>query len=152
MDSFMKEMDKCQSCHEGKHITQANKFLKSSKFSFKSSKERSEPSQSCDINSRTIEICIIFFSKDLRRSRVSHENSDESPLSSSPEYEIEHGSDGVFASPSATEDEDAAAAFPEEPLADAEWTAQYERERKDNKELEKQLKDRLEGTVAVSKW
>ena len=29
---------------------------------------------------------------------------------------------------------------------------QYERERKDNVELEKQLKDRLEGTVAVSKW
>ena len=29
---------------------------------------------------------------------------------------------------------------------------QYERERKDNVELEKQLKDRLEGTVAVSEW
>ena len=48
----------------------------------------------------------------------SDENSDESPLSSSPEYEIEHESDG--------------AAFAEEPLADAEWTAQYERERKEN--------------------
>ena len=50
----------------------------------------------------------------------SDENSDESPLSSSPEYEIEHESDGAFASPSASEDEDAAAAFAEEPLADAE--------------------------------
>ena len=29
---------------------------------------------------------------------------------------------------------------------------QYERERKDNVELEKQLKDQLEGTVAVSEW
>ena len=29
----------------------------------------------------------------------SDENSDESPLSSSPEYEIEHESDGAFASP-----------------------------------------------------
>ena len=29
---------------------------------------------------------------------------------------------------------------------------QYERERKGNVELEKQLKDRLEGTVAVSEW
>ncbi|KAK2572773.1 hypothetical protein P5673_001757 [Acropora cervicornis] len=82
--------------------------------------------------------------------QFSDENSDESPLSSSPEYEIEHESDGAFASPSASEDEDVAAAFAEEPLADAEWTAQYERERKDNEELEKQLKDRLEGTVAVS--
>ena len=83
----------------------------------------------------------------------SDENSEESPLSSSPECEIEHESDGAFASPSAGEDEDAAAAFAEEPLADAEWTAQYEREGKDNnKELEKQLKDRLEGAVAVSEW
>ena len=80
----------------------------------------------------------------------SDENSDESPLSSSPEYEIEHESDGAFSSPSASKDKDAAAAFAEEPLADAEWTAQYERERKDNEELEKQFKDRLEGTVAVS--
>ena len=76
-------------------------------------------------------------------------NADESTLSSSPEYEIEHESDGTFASPSMDEDA-AAAAFGEEPLADAKWTTQYERERKDNEELEKQLKDRLEGTVAVS--
>ena len=84
--------------------------------------------------------------------QFSDENSDESPLSSSPEYEIEHESDGALASPSASEDEDVAAAFAVEPLADAEWTAQYDRERKDNEELEKQLKDRLEGTVAVSEW
>ena len=50
----------------------------------------------------------------------SDENSDESPLSSSPEYKIEHKSDSAFASPSGSEDEDAAAAFAEEPLADAE--------------------------------
>ena len=82
----------------------------------------------------------------------SDENSDESPRSSSPEYEIEHESDGAFASPLASEDEDAGAAFAEEPLADAEWRAQYERERKDNEELEKHLKDRLECTVVVSEW
>ena len=83
----------------------------------------------------------------------SDNNSDESPLSSSLEYKIKHESDGAFASPSASEDEDAAAAaFAEEPLTDVEWTAQYKRERKDNEELEKQLKDRLEGTVAVSEW
>ena len=61
--------------------------------------------------------------------QFSDENSDESPLSSSPQYEIEHESDGAFASPSASDDEDAAAAFAEEPLTDAEWTAQYEREK-----------------------
>ena len=44
---------------------------------------------------------------------LSDENSDESPLSLSPEYEIEHESDGAFASQSAREDEDAAAAFAE---------------------------------------
>ena len=59
--------------------------------------------------------------------QFSDENSEESaPLSSSPEYEIEHESDGAaFASPSASKDEDVAAAFAEEPLADAEWTVQY---------------------------
>jgi len=106
--------------------------------------------------------CESFFEVELTRNskmssseeevEFSDENSDESPLSSSPEYEIEHESDGAFASPSASEDEDAAAVFAEEPLADAEWTAQYERESKHNEELENQLKDRLEGTVAVSEW
>ena len=43
----------------------------------------------------------------------SDENSDESPLSSTPGYEIEHECDGFFASPSASEDKDAAAAFAE---------------------------------------
>ena len=85
--------------------------------------------------------------------QFSDANSDEATLSSSPEYEIEHESDGAFASPSASEDEDAAAAaFAEEPLAEAKWTTQYERERKDYEELEKQFKDRLEGTVSVSEW
>ena len=87
-----------------------------------------------------------------QKKQSSDKNSDQSPLSSSPEYEIKYKSDGAFASPSASEDEDAAAEFTEEPLTDAEWTAQYTRERKDNEELEKQLRDRLEGTVAVNEW
>ena len=45
-----------------------------------------------------------------------------------------------------------AAAFAEEPLADAEWTAEYERERKAEEEIEKTLRDRLQGTVAVTEW
>lgn len=55
---------------------------------------------------------------------LSDVNSDDLELSTSPEYEIEQENDGAFASPSTSEDEDAAAAFSEEPLADAEWTAE----------------------------
>ena len=108
------------------------------------------PSQRCGVNSRTIEICITFrglvrslwklsganrfFEVELSQNskmssseeevEFSDQNSDESLLSLSPEYEIEHESNGAFASLLASEDEDAAAAFVEEPLTDAEWTAQ----------------------------
>lgn len=82
---------------------------------------------------------------------LSDVNSVDSQLSSSVEYEIEQESDGPSADMSTSDEEDAAA-FAEEPRADAEWTAEYERERKADKKLEKTLRDRLEGTVAVSEW
>ena len=78
-------------------------------------------------------------------------NSVDFKLSSSLEYEIKQESDGPSAHLS-TSDEDDGAAFAEEPLADAEWTAEYERDRKAEEEMEKTLRDRLEGTVAVSEW
>ena len=83
---------------------------------------------------------------------LSDVNSDDLELSTSPEYKIEQENDGAFASPSTSEDEDAAAAFSEEPLADAEWTAEYERERKADEEMAKSLKDRLDGSVSVNEW
>ena len=43
--------------------------------------------------------------------QFSDENSDASPLSSSPECEIEHESDGAFASPSVSEDEDVSGCY-----------------------------------------
>ena len=43
--------------------------------------------------------------------QFSDENSDESPLSSSQECEIEHESDGAFASPSVSEDEDVSGCY-----------------------------------------
>ena len=43
--------------------------------------------------------------------QFSDENSDESPLSSSPECEIEQESDGAFASPSVSEDEDVSGCY-----------------------------------------
>jgi len=42
-------------------------------------------------------------------------------------------------------------AFADNLLADAERTAEYEKEMKADKELEK-LKKRLEGNLAVSEW
>ena len=44
------------------------------------------------------------------------------------------------------------AAFADDPLAAAEWTAQYEKEMKANEELEQKLNERLEGSVGVKKW
>ena len=80
-------------------------------------------------------------------------NSVDSKWSSSPECEIEEESDGPSADLSTSDgDDDTAAAFAEEPLADAEWTAEYERERKAEEEMEKTLRDRLEGTVASTEW
>ena len=82
---------------------------------------------------------------------LSDVNSVDFKLSSSLQYEIEQERDGPSVHLS-TNDEDDGAAFAEEPLADAEWTAEYERERKADEEMEKTLRDRLEGTVAVSEW
>ena len=43
-------------------------------------------------------------------------------------------------------------AFADDPLAVAEWTAQYEKEMKANEELEQKLNEQLEGSVGVIKW
>jgi len=43
-------------------------------------------------------------------------------------------------------------AYADEPLADDDWLAIYEEERKADEELEKQLQDRLNGTEEVGKW
>ena len=43
-------------------------------------------------------------------------------------------------------------AYTDEPLADDDWLAVYEEERKADEELEKQLQERINGTEEVSKW
>ena len=83
---------------------------------------------------------------------LSDMNSVYSELSLSPEYELERESDVSSTDLSTSNGEEDAAAFDEEPLADAEWTAEYKRERKADEEMEKTLRDRLEGTVAVTEW
>ena len=67
------------------------------------------------------------------------------------EYEMEAESDlDREASPPTSDDE--ATAFADDPLADAEWTAQYEQEIEKEKELEQELTKRLQGATQVSQW
>ena len=54
------------------------------------------------------------------------------------------------ASPPTSDDE--ATAFADDPLVDAEWTAQYEQEIEKEKELEQELTKRLQGATQVSQW
>ena len=54
------------------------------------------------------------------------------------------------ASPPTSVDE--TTAFADDPLADAEWTAQYEQEIEKEKELEQELTKRLQGATQVSQW
>ena len=42
--------------------------------------------------------------------------------------------------------------YADEPLADSAWTAEYKKEMKENEELEKRQKHRLEGRVEVDVW
>ena len=42
--------------------------------------------------------------------------------------------------------------YADDPLADPAWTAEYEKEMKEDEELEKALKDRLTGRVRVDTW
>ena len=66
-------------------------------------------------------------------------------------YEMEAESDlDREASPPTSDDK--AAAFEDDPLADAEWTAQYEQEIEKEKELEQELTKRLQGATQVSQW
>ena len=48
--------------------------------------------------------------------------------------------------------EDDETAYSDEPLADAEWISQYDKEIKQIEEQESELKSRLEGTVLISSW
>lgn len=42
--------------------------------------------------------------------------------------------------------------YADDPLADPAWTAEYEKEMKEDEELERALKDRLTGRVGVDTW
>ena len=44
------------------------------------------------------------------------------------------------------------AAYTDKPLADAEWIEKYQEEMKANEELERSLKDWLQGNVELKEW
>lgn len=74
-------------------------------------------------------------------------------------YEIEMEDDGrdlcvSLSSPRsspASRDEDIAA-IADDPVADSEWTENYEKEIEADQALERQLKERLDGKVEITEW
>ena len=80
-------------------------------------------------------------------------DSDESEINFIPEVEIDQnrqrGPTGTLSDDDELEEDQL---FADEPLADQEWTARYEEERRANEELERTLSNRLEGTESVSQW
>lgn len=78
-------------------------------------------------------------------------SSSDSEVSEIEDYELEV-EDSPNSSDQATDVEETQEAYADEPLADAEWLALYEQERRTEEELEKTLQKRLNGTEEVRDW
>ena len=78
-------------------------------------------------------------------------SSSDSEVSEIEDYELEV-EDSPNLSDQATDVEETQEAYADEPLADAEWLALYEQERRTEEELEKTLQKRLNGTEEVRDW
>ena len=78
-------------------------------------------------------------------------SSSDSEVSEIEDYELEV-EDSPNSSNQATDVEETQEAYADEPLADAEWLALYEQERRTEEELEKTLQKRLNGTEEVRDW
>ena len=78
-------------------------------------------------------------------------SSSDSEVSEIEDYELEV-EDSPNSSDQATDVEETQEAYADEPLADAEWLALYEQERRTEEELEKTLQKRLDGTEEVRDW
>ena len=83
-------------------------------------------------------------------------DSDDTEMNFIDGYELEdegHSSRVSPRSPETSSDSsDGDAAYTDEPLADAEWIKKYQEEMKANEELERSLKDRLQGNVELEEW
>ena len=78
-------------------------------------------------------------------------SSSDSEVSEIEDYALEV-EDSPNSSDQATDVEETQEAYADEPLADAEWLALYEQERRTEEELEKTLQKRLNGTEEVRDW
>ena len=83
-------------------------------------------------------------------------DSEDSDISFIPDYDIEIEEDDGDSRSMATSSQDSLEsldncdmAYADEPLADEEWIAQYEKEVKENEDLERKLEKRLNGTEEV---
>lgn len=69
-------------------------------------------------------------------------------------YELEDEGHSSLVSPrspeTSSDSSDDDVAYTDEPMADAEWIKNYQEEMKANEELERGLKDRLQGNVELS--
>jgi len=84
-------------------------------------------------------------------------NSDDSEINFITGYEVEDEGHSFRVSPrspktSSDSNDDDDNAYADEPLADAEWLGRYQEEMKANEELERSLKDRLQGKVERKEW
>ena len=82
-------------------------------------------------------------------------DSEESDISFIADYEIEEEDDGESRSMVSQSEESVDScdmAYADEPLADEKWIEQYEKEVKENEELERMLEKRLNGTERVDSW
>ena len=68
--------------------------------------------------------------------------------SENEEYQIEVEADCVFE----PDEKPTQEPYADEPIADAEWLANYRKEQEENEQLEKELKQRLENAVPVGEW
>ena len=85
----------------------------------------------------------------MASNEFSVDSSSDSEVSEIEDYEIE-----VEGLPNSSDhaDEETQEVYSYEPLADAEWLALYEQDRRKEEELEKTLQKRLNGTVEVHNW
>ena len=82
-------------------------------------------------------------------------DSEDSEIYFIPEYDIEietEESTRELGRSSPTSSDEDVVPHADDPLADEEWTTNYEKEREADEELERKLKDRLHGKVEVSEW
>ena len=84
-------------------------------------------------------------------------DSEDSDISFIPDYDIEIEEDDGDSRSMATSSQESLEslcdmAYADEPLADEEWIAQYEKEVKENEDLERKLEKRRNGTEEVDSW